>query len=54
MKFERDRTVETREPKVEVDPGLEPGKYRFQLVVEDRDGQRSQPADCTVTIERTT
>ncbi len=48
--FQPNRPVITNEPKVIVDPGLEPGQYQFQLVVEDDDGNQSQPREVIVTI----
>ena len=41
--FEPNKPIITREPAVKVDEGLRPGRYRFQLVVEDDEGNRSLP-----------
>ena len=48
--FQLNKPVITNEPRVTVDPGLEPGKYRFQLVVEDDDGNQSKAKEVIVTI----
>jgi hypothetical protein len=52
MRFEPGVPFRSREPTVTVDPGLEEGPHRFQLVVVNARGQRSQPAVVTVTIVR--
>lgn len=44
--------VVTNTPTVKVDPGLEPGKYRFELVVVDREGRRSAPDAAVVVVFR--
>lgn len=49
-KFEPNKPIETREPVIEVDPGLRPGRYRFQLVVVDDEGNQSLPATVVVSI----
>ena len=36
---------------LEIDPGLPPGRYVFQLAVTDDRGRRSEPTTFTVTIE---
>jgi hypothetical protein len=51
MKFELNRSVETTDPRVVVDAGLRPGRYRLQLVVVGTSGQRSAPTEVIVTIE---
>lgn len=51
MKFEPNRPVATTDPKVVVDAGLRPGRYRFQLVVVGRSGKSSEPTEVIVTIE---
>jgi len=43
-------SIETETPTVEVE-GLAPGQYRFQLVVEDEAGNRSQADTVSVTVE---
>ena len=48
------QTIETREPVIEVDAGLDPGAHRFQLVVFDAAGNRSAPDVATVQIRRGT
>ena len=51
--FQPGKTVETAEPTVLVevrgDPPLEPGRHRFQLVVDD-DGNESEPVTVEVTV----
>ena len=49
-RFRLNQTVTTREPFVQVDAGLEPGTYRFRLVVVDEQGNRSQPAFADVVV----
>jgi len=39
-------------PTVVVDGGLPPGPQRFQLVVENRKGLQSKPAEIVVTVKR--
>jgi hypothetical protein len=54
VKFTLNQPFETDQPAVDVDPGLPPGPYRFQLVVVDQAGRRSKPTEVVVTIaERT-
>jgi hypothetical protein len=48
------QTIETREPVIEVDAGLDPGPHRFQLVVFDAAGNRSAPDVATVEVRRGT
>jgi len=43
--------VTTREPKIEVDPGLPVGTHRFQLIVIDRNGAKSAPDVATVQVQ---
>ena len=50
MRFEPNRSVETRQPTVIVDAGLPRGRHRFRLEVVNARGQRSQPADVIVTV----
>jgi hypothetical protein len=50
--FRPNEPIVTQKPVVEVDPGLRPGTYRFQLVVEDDEGRRSAPDTHIVTILR--
>lgn len=50
MRFRPNVPVETMRPTVVVDGGLEPGRYRFQLVVVDAAGNRSRPAYAVVTV----
>jgi hypothetical protein len=52
MRLPLNQTIETREPTIEVDPGLEPGRHRFQLEVFDEAGNRSRPAVVIVEIQR--
>jgi hypothetical protein len=50
VKFAPGRPVETREPVVDVDPGLPEGKHRFELVVEDDEGNLSSPSVAVVVV----
>lgn len=50
--FEVGKEFTTREPRIIVDAGLPPGRYRFRLVVVNGAGQRSRPTDLVVTIVR--
>ncbi len=50
MKFALNQPFETDQPEVDVDPGLPPGTYRFQLVVVNQAGRRSAPATVTITV----
>ena len=54
MNFERDRPVETERPAVEVDGLKRVGEYRFELTVENERGQRSEPDQWVVLVERLT
>jgi hypothetical protein len=48
------QTVETTEPTIEIDVGMEPGRHRFQVEVFDQAGNRSVPAVVIVEIQRST
>jgi hypothetical protein len=48
--FEPNRPIKTREPQIQVDNRLEPGIYRFQLIVTDSKGRQSQPVFQDVRI----
>lgn len=50
VKFELRKPIKTQEPKIEVDPGLAPGAYRFSLVVIDELGNESRPDVLTIQI----
>lgn len=50
--FTPGKTVQSREPTVRVDTLLEPGRYRFQLVVIDDQRNASEPAELTVSVVR--
>jgi hypothetical protein len=52
MKFVPNVPVETKTPTVVVDPGLRPGAHRFRLVVENKRGLQSKPAEVVVTVLR--
>ena len=52
--FKPGTTVDTREPVVVVEAGLEPGIYRFRLVVVNERGVASLPAELTVTVLKPT
>lgn len=49
-KFVPNKPIETRKPSIEVDAGLPPGEYRFQLIVEDDQGRRSVADEQIVRI----
>jgi len=51
MRFPVNRPVETTTATVVVDGGLPVGPHRFRLVVVNRDGRSSQPAEVVVIIE---
>lgn len=46
------KTVPSREPQVRVDTLLDPGSYRFQLVVVDDERNVSAPAELVVSVVR--
>ncbi len=48
--FETGRPIVTKEPTITIDNKLEPGTYRFQLVVTRADGTESQPIIQEITI----
>ena len=50
MTFELNKPFKTDQPDVEVDAGLRPGAYHFQLIVINDRGQRSKPTEAVVTI----
>ncbi len=49
-RFAVGQPITTREPFIEVDPGLPPGTHRFQLEVVTDDGRVSPPDVITVTV----
>ena len=48
--FVPNKPVETKVPKVVVDAGLKPGRYRFDLVVVDEQGNSSKPSSIIMEI----
>jgi hypothetical protein len=50
--FELKRPITTDTSRIEVAAGLKPGRYRFQLVVIDTEGNASAPAEREVEIVR--
>jgi hypothetical protein len=48
--FEPNRPISTDRPSVVVDAGLQPGRYRFRLVVIDAAGNASLPSEQIITI----
>ena len=50
-RFEPDRPIETTEDSILVE-GLSLGRHVFRLVVTDADGNRSEPDEIEVTVER--
>lgn len=51
MTFTLNQPFATSSPTVDVDPGLKPGVYHFELVVINDRGRRSPPARVAVRIE---
>jgi hypothetical protein len=41
---------QTKEPQINVDPGLKPGAYQFALVVVNERGDQSEPDMRVVTV----
>jgi hypothetical protein len=52
--FKLGQTIETRAPTIVVDPGLPPGRHRFQLEVFDEAGNRSKPAAAVIEVRPAT
>ncbi len=50
VKLEPRKPIETKTAKIEVDPGIPPGRYRLTLVVIDESGNESRPAVRTIEI----
>ena len=48
--FSRRRRFTTRRPRIVVAGTLPVGRHRFQLVVEDENGNRSRPAQIDVIV----
>ena len=48
--FKPDQPIETEKPVVEVENKLEPGTYRFELIVIDDEGNKSAPALALVNV----
>ena len=48
--FKVRQTIETRTPTIVVDPGLPPGRHRFQLEVFDEAGNRSKSATAVIEV----
>jgi len=51
-RFDIGQMVETREPTIAIDPGLEPGRHRFRLEVINAANVRSAPATAIIEIQR--
>ena len=51
MTLEPNKPFESSKPTIVIDAGLPVGDHRFQLVVVNDRGQRSQPVEVIVTIE---
>lgn len=49
-RFTVGKPIVTKDPSIEVDPGLKPGTHRFQLEVVTGDGRVSKPDVTTVTV----
>jgi len=50
VEFHPGKPVRSREPKVSVDTILEPGTYRFRLVVIDDEKNASAPSELLVQV----
>lgn len=50
VQFELRKPIETKAHKIEVDPTLALGAYRFSLVVIDEEGNESRPDVLTIQI----
>ena len=48
--FKPNQPISTDQPSVVVDAGLQPGRYRFRLVVIDTAGNTSLPSEQIITI----
>ena len=48
--FKPNQPISTERPAVVVDAGLQPGRYRFRLVVIDTAGNVSLPSEQIITI----
>jgi hypothetical protein len=48
--FKPNQPISTDRPSVVVDAGLQPGRYRFRLVVIDTAGNASLPSEQIITI----
>jgi hypothetical protein len=48
--FKPNQPISTDQPAVVVDAGLQPGRYRFRLVVIDAAGNASLPSEQIITI----
>ena len=48
--FKPNQPISTDQPAVVVDAGLQPGRYRFRLVVIDTAGNASLPSEQIITI----
>ena len=53
-RFTVNQPIDTLEPRITVDPTLSIGFHRFQLLVTDSSGRRSQPALATVEVRTAT
>lgn len=49
-RFVPGQPVRSRQAMQLVENPFDPGRYRFQLVVVDRDGRESEPAELAVTV----
>lgn len=50
--FEINKPIERPSPTIVVENRLPIGKYIFQLVVEDEEGNRSEPDKATIVVSR--
>lgn len=50
-RFEPNKPIETEEPAIQVD-NLPLGRHLFRLVVADQDGNKSEPAELVISVQR--
>jgi len=50
--FTLNKPIVTKEPFIKVDNKLQPGRYLFQLVAVDEQGNQSKPSSIIVTVNK--